>query len=71
MSALLGKVDERGAAMARADVERRMAAVEADFRAAVPGTRVERQGDSVSVTGADLLRRWLDDARLRFAGRGR
>ena len=59
-----------GAARARAAVERRMVAIEADWHAALPGAAVVRSGDEVSVTGVGLLRRWLGDARLRFAGGG-
>lgn len=37
----------------------------------LPGVRASVSGDEVEVTGQGLLRRWLEDSRLRFAGRGR
>ena len=51
----------------RGAVERRLAAVERAF-AAIEGLFVERRGDAVVVRGRGLMRRSIDDARLRFAG---
>lgn len=36
----------------------------------VRGIAVERDGDTVRVSGRGLMRRWLADPRLRFALRG-
>ena len=35
-----------------------------------PDVMVEREGDAIVIRGRGLLRRWLGDARLRFALRG-
>ena len=56
--------------MVRATVERRLAAVERAY-AAIEGLLVERRGDAVVVRGRGLLRRSIEDVRLRFAGLGR
>ena len=53
---------------ARAAVERRLRRIELALRA-VEGVRVERRGDAIEARIA--RRRWLDDPRLRFLGRGR
>ncbi len=37
----------------------------------IEGVRVERRGDQVTIHGRSLRRRWIEDVRLRFAGRGR
>ena len=54
----------------RAAVEKRLAAVERAY-AAIEGLLVERRGDAVVVRGRGLMRRSIDDARVRFAGLGR
>jgi hypothetical protein len=53
----------------RAAVERRLARIEAVL-AGLEGVIVERVGDAVRVRGRGLVRRSIDDVRLRFAGRG-
>jgi len=44
----------------------RLQAWDEAIRAALPKARVERDEDALTVTGQDLLRRWLGDSRLRF-----
>ena len=56
--------------MVRGAVEQRLAAVERAF-GAIEGLLVERRGDAIVVRGRGLVRRSIDDARLRFAGIGR
>ena len=51
----------------RAAVERRLAAVERAY-GAIEGLFVERRGDTILVRGRGLMRRSIEDARLRFAG---
>lgn len=53
----------------RAAIERRLARIEVTL-AAVEGVLVERIGDAVRVRGRGLVRRSIEDVRLRFAGRG-
>lgn len=52
---------------ARAAVERRARRIEQALRN-ISGLRVERDGGRVRVSGHGLRRRWLEEARLRFAG---
>ncbi|HEU4877496.1 MAG TPA: hypothetical protein VFT07_06600 [Sphingomicrobium sp.] len=54
----------------RGAIERRLGAVERAW-AAIDGLSVERRGNAVVVRGRDLLRRSIEDVRLRFAGLGR
>lgn len=35
--------------------------------AAVPGINISSEGDRVILSGRGLMRRWLEDLRLRFA----
>jgi len=56
--------------MVRRAIERRLATVERAF-AAVDGLAVKRRGNAVVVRGRGLLRRSIEDVRLRFAGLGR
>ena len=51
-------------------IERRLGAV-ARAWAAIDGLSVERRGNAVVVRGRGLLRRSIEDVRLRFAGLGR
>ena len=51
----------------RGAIGRRLAEVERAY-AAIEGLLVERRGDAVVVRGRGLMRRSIDDARLRFAG---
>ncbi len=53
----------------RRAVERRLEGIERTL-GGIEGLAVERRGDAIVVRGARLLRRSIDDARLRFAGRG-
>ena len=53
----------------RAAIERRLARVEAALTG-LEGVLVERVGDAVRVRGRGLVRRSIEDGRLRFAGRG-
>jgi hypothetical protein len=55
-------VKERAEAVARAALD----AVEVAARE-LPDVMVEREGDAIVIRGRGLLRRWLDDARLRFS----
>jgi hypothetical protein len=54
----------------RGAIERRLGAVERAW-AAIDGLSVERRGNAVVVRGRGLLRRSIEDVRLRFAGLGR
>jgi hypothetical protein len=56
------RVKERAEAVARAALD----AVEVAARE-LPDVMVEREGDAIVIRGRGLLRRWLDDARLRFS----
>ena len=56
------RVKERAEAVARAALD----AVEVAARE-LPDVMVERDGDAIVIRGRGLLRRWLDDARLRFS----
>ncbi len=55
---------------ARDAVERRLRRIEDALRR-IEGLRVERRGVRVTATGHGLRRRWLEEAQLRFVGRGR
>ncbi len=57
-------------ARARDAVERRLRRIEDALRA-IEGLRVERRGERLTATGPGLRRRWIEDVRLRFVGRGR
>ena len=60
---------ERGVALGEAAADRRRAVVLAEARA-VPGVSVRQEGEDVVIEGRDLLRRWVEDVRLRYIGRG-
>jgi hypothetical protein len=62
---LMKRVAERAGAVAEAALDAVEMAV-AEF----PDVMVEREGDAIVIRGRGLLRRWLDDARLRFSLRG-
>ena len=53
---------------ARVAVERRLSQIEQAART-IAGMRVERSGGELRVSAP--RRRWLEEARLRFLGRGR
>ncbi len=54
----------------RRAVEARLAGIERAL-GAIEGLVVERRGDTLRVRGARLVRRSIEDMRLRFAGLGR
>jgi len=62
--------------LARRVVERAEAVVDATLQAVevaiaeFPDVMVEREGEAIVIRGRGLLRRWLDDGRLRFSLRG-
>jgi hypothetical protein len=62
---LAKRVAERAEAVAGAALD----AVEVAARE-FPDVMVEREGDAIVIRGRGLLRRWLEDARLRFSLRG-
>ena len=55
---------------ARDAIERRLTHVAREMRA-IEGLSVERIGDAIRVRGRGLVKRSIEDVRLRFAGRGR
>ena len=57
---------KRVAARAREVAEAARQEVETAF-AAFPDVRLRRDGDSIVVEAMGLARRWISDARLRFA----
>ncbi len=65
MSAMDG-VMKRGEALVAEAQSARLSAWDAAISDALPGARIERDEDSLTVTGQDLLRQWLGDSRLRF-----
>lgn len=56
--------------MVRGAIERRLGRVERALKA-IEGISVERIGDGLRLSGRGLIRRSIEDVRLRFAGRGR
>jgi hypothetical protein len=62
---LAKRVVEKAGAVAEAALD----AVEV-AAAEFPDVMVERERDTIVIRGRGLLRRWLDDARLRFSLRG-
>lgn len=67
--ALFGRLVERIEQRASTTVSHALDAVEAAV-AEFPGINVRRDDDRLIVSGRGLVRRWLDDARVRFALRG-
>ena len=63
------RLTKRVAEGAEAVAEKALNAVEVAV-AEFPDVMVERDGDAIVLRGRGLLRRWLGDARLRFAFRG-
>ena len=51
----------------RGAIERRLAAIERGL-GKIEGLAWSRRGDSIQVRGRQLVRRSIEDARLRFAG---
>jgi hypothetical protein len=54
----------------RAAIERRLAAIEGGLRD-IEGLVAERRGGALYLRGRGLVKRSIDDVRLRFAGWGR
>ena len=60
------RLEERGAAMARGAQRRTVERIVSRIRETVPWIRVEAEGDRVVMSGRRLVRRWLNEASLRF-----
>ncbi len=64
--ALFGRLTRRVSARAQEIAEDARDGIEAAF-AAMPDVRLRREGDAIVIEAMGLARRWLSDARLRFA----
>lgn len=62
---LLKRTEQRAAGLVAEALARAERAV-AEFQ----GIKVRREADRIVLSGRGLMRRWLDDVRLRFAVRG-
>lgn len=60
-------LQEQAERLGRRAQSQRIEEIAADFREQLPADRVVTNGDTVEVSGDGLLRRWLEDASLRFA----
>ena len=63
---MIEKIAALGARRVAEARDARLQARDEAIREALPKARVERDEDGLTVTGQDLLRRWLSDSRLRF-----
>lgn len=61
------RIETRAAAAARAGQKRAIARIADALRGQVRGFSVEASAGAVVLRGKGLVRRWLDDAGLRFA----
>lgn len=64
----LDQVARRGAALAAAAVEERLAMIDAVMAQALVAASVQRGAGRVSATGPGVRRRAIEDSRLRFLG---
>lgn len=62
---MTGAIEARGHALGEARAAAQRTAIAARINAEVPGVRAGVNSDGVTIEGRRLLRRWLNDARLR------
>jgi predicted ATPase len=65
---MLSALERRGRAIGEEARERVIARGVEQERAALPDVEVEAASDGILLSAPGLVRRWLDDARLRWIG---
>lgn len=65
---MIRRLQARAEAIAARKRRDRIERIVAELEARVPGVRAEASESGVTISGTALVRRWLSDPALRFAG---
>lgn len=65
---MMGRLIKRGEEISRRAQQQKIGQVVARLQELLGARAVELEGTNVTVSGQDLVRKWLADSRLRFMG---